>query len=114
MQLRLFYTILLITFFAQANAQKATYILGKSISELSKLENIPQLKILRKQINESTNNKSLSLTPLPQYYCYNNLAFFCKIEVKMEQNFKYPFKFRLGSVDHVDYLEGKGLEKIRE
>ena len=40
-------------------------------------------------------------------YDYNDLAFFCKIEVKLEKALKLPVKFRLGSVQYVDYLEGK-------
>jgi hypothetical protein len=36
-----------------------------------------------------------------------NLAFFCKKEIQMEKITKIPFKFRLGSIDDVDKLEGK-------
>ena len=42
-------------------------------------------------------------------YSYKDLAFFCKIEVQLENTVKFPVKFRLGSVDYVDYLEGKGM-----
>ena len=42
-------------------------------------------------------------------YAYKDLAFFCKIEVQLENAVKFPVKFRLGSVDYVDYLEGKGI-----
>jgi len=42
-------------------------------------------------------------------YSYKDLAFFCKIEVQLETAVKFPVKFRLGSVDYVDYLEGKGI-----
>jgi len=44
---------------------------------------------------------------MPAAYAYKDLAFFCKIEVKLEKAVKLPIKFRLGSVDYVDYLEGK-------
>ncbi len=44
---------------------------------------------------------------MPAAYAYKDLAFFCKIEVKLEKAVKLPVKFRLGSVDYVDYLEGK-------
>ena len=36
-----------------------------------------------------------------------HLAFFCRVEVKIDQAVGTPFRFRLGSVDYVDYLEGK-------
>ena len=45
--------------------------------------------------------------PMPRAYAYKDLAFFCKIEVQLEKATKMPVKFRLGSVDYVDYLEGK-------
>ncbi|MGK0363700.1 MAG: hypothetical protein ACI85O_000753 [Saprospiraceae bacterium] len=45
---------------------------------------------------------------LHKCYSYEDLAFFCKIEVQLENVVKFPVKFRLGSVDYVDYLEGKG------
>jgi len=38
---------------------------------------------------------------------YDNLALFCKIEVRLEKATKFPVKFRLGEVDYVDRLEGK-------
>ena len=44
---------------------------------------------------------------MPLVYAYKDLAFFCKIEVQLERAVKLPVKFRLGSVDYVDYLEGK-------
>jgi len=58
-------------------------------------------------------NKKNGFNPLnnqqqiPAAYAYKDLAFFCKIEVQLEKAVKLPVKFRLGSVDYVDYLEGK-------
>ena len=43
----------------------------------------------------------------PKIYSYHNLAFFCKVEVKLEKAAKFPIKFRLGDVNYVDHLEGK-------
>jgi len=43
----------------------------------------------------------------PSLSKHKDLAFFCKIEVQLEKAVKMPVKFRLGSVDYVDYLEGK-------
>ena len=47
-----------------------------------------------------------SLTEQAQYNC-SELAFFCRLEVKMEKAAKFPVKFRLGDVQQVDMLEGK-------
>ena len=49
------------------------------------------------QLEKACNN-SLS-TPLP---------FFCKMEVHMEKATRFPVKVRLGDIDRVDFLEGKG------
>lgn len=44
---------------------------------------------------------------IPLVYAYKHLALFCKLEVKLEQTVQMPIKVRLGSVDYVDWLEGK-------
>ena len=49
----------------------------------------------------------LSSQILPgNFYC-TQLGFFCKKELKFEAVTKIPFKFRLGSVQYTDWLEGK-------
>ena len=40
-------------------------------------------------------------------YNYDDLAIFCKLEVKMEKAAGLPVKFRLGEVNYVEQLEGK-------
>jgi hypothetical protein len=40
------------------------------------------------------------------FYC-DNLGFVCKQEIKIQKAIKFPFVFRIGSVQQVDYLEGK-------
>ena len=47
------------------------------------------------------------LPPISANYYSANLGFFCKQEIKMEKITKVPFKFRLGSVQQCDWLEGK-------
>ena len=42
----------------------------------------------------------------PNFYS-SQLGFFCKQEIKFEKLSKIPFKFRLGSVEECDRLEGK-------
>jgi hypothetical protein len=49
---------------------------------------------------------SPSMLISPTFYC-DNLGFFCKQEIKFAKVTKIPFVFRLGSVELVDYLEGK-------
>ena len=42
----------------------------------------------------------------PQFYSAQ-LGFFCKQEIKFDKITKIPFRFRLGSVEQCDRLEGK-------
>ncbi len=48
-----------------------------------------------------------TMAPIPKAYCYDDLAIFCKLEVKLEKKFKIPIKIRLGEVNYVEMLEGK-------
>ena len=40
-------------------------------------------------------------------YYSSGLGFFCKQEIKLEKTIKIPFKFRLGSIQYCDRMEGK-------
>ena len=42
----------------------------------------------------------------PRFYV-NNLGFFCKQELKFQAATGLPFKFRLGSLQYCDRMEGK-------
>ena len=42
----------------------------------------------------------------PRFYI-NNLGFFCKQELKFQAVTRVPIKFRLGSVQYCDRMEGK-------
>lgn len=37
----------------------------------------------------------------------SDLAFFCRLELRLEDATRMPVRFRLGSSQYVDYLEGK-------
>lgn len=52
-------------------------------------------------------------TNLP-VFCNSDLPFFCRMEVKMEQKFKMPIKFRLGEVQYTERLEGKQSTIIQD
>lgn len=97
-------------------AQMAVNVISKNYQDLqTQLIQAPKNINFTQQIQHFTfqENKKNNFNPLtnqqqmPAAYAYKDLAFFCKIEVQLEKVVKLPVKFRLGSVDYVDYLEGK-------
>lgn len=43
------------------------------------------------------------------YNYADDLGFFCKWELQVDKKTKQPVRFRLGSFDYVNHLEGKGF-----
>ena len=52
-------------------------------------------------------NRPLNVSDMPKAYSYQDLGFFCKLEVQMEKRAKFPVKVRLGEVQYVERMEGK-------
>jgi hypothetical protein len=55
--------------------------------------------------------KNLPMRVLASNYYSSNLPFFCKQELQIQKLTKVPIKFRIGSVEEVDRLEGKHTSK---
>jgi len=78
--------------------QKGLLLLSKKpVNSLSAL-------VLSDQLSVKKSNAEPFLSP---HYYASQLGFFCKQEIKFEKFAKIPVKFRLGSLEECDFLEGK-------
>ena len=105
--------------FAQQNTEKLLKIndLYTTTPAFKKREN-PGLSIFNYKFNKpntapaTINKPSVVLKPIisflisPDYYT-QNFGFFCKKELQLERVTRITFKFRLGSVQQCDWMEGK-------
>ena len=88
---------------SQADAQSSRFMLTpEGTSPL--LVDSTKIQFTRLPLNSFNTQQ---ITPIPKAYCYEDLAIFCKLEVKLEKTFKFPIKIRLGEVNYVEMLEGK-------
>jgi hypothetical protein len=111
--------------FGQQNTEKllkTNYLYTKK-PVFNKIEN-HGLNIFNYKFNKTNtapaiiNKPSALVTPVaysivnPNYYT-QNFGFFCKQELQLEKLTKIPFRFRLGSVQQCDWMEGKANTVIR-
>lgn len=72
---------------------------------LNKPAALPTLKVSQ---NFSSTPPLPTIKALPTGYYYNSIGFFCQKELQVEKALKMPLKFRLGSLNYTDKMEGKG------
>jgi hypothetical protein len=60
----------------------------------------------KSMLTDTTNHVLRSLM-ISKNYSKNHYGVFCKLENRIHKNTKFPVRFRLGSLDYVNKLEGK-------
>lgn len=105
---------LVVLFFCCLPDAMQAQIKGKSIPELRQAEQNKALLTAVKPLPKRPALLDLRTAILdqqqrtaPKAYSYDELGFFCKMEVKLEQSTKFPIKIRLGEVQYVEKMEGK-------
>jgi len=99
--------------FGQKNS--VNYHLGNPIFSLKPLSkqayqsswNSVRLHLIMNANNFAVSLKSPACSAVAANFYTQNFGFFCKKELQLEKITKVPFKFRLGSVQQVDWMEGK-------
>ncbi len=92
MQRTLKIIVVLLFFSFRASAQYTPYVkYGESIHQ--SVDTMPAYNIKRAMI-------------APNFYT-THFGFFCKQELKIEKAISIPVRIRIGSIDHLNYLERK-------
>ena len=84
-----------------------TDTINNSLAKAYKYQFAKPIRVSDK-INTQDKNFLLSpLTVIPQDYYTQHFGIMCKKELAIEKATKIPFRFRLGSLQQCNYLEGK-------
>lgn len=110
-----FLVVFLLMFFGSSNGQRHP-VPGITINGLKKVHFQQMAKPFQSQFARPVFLRSEDCTPAPFFTLLNmptgntyvnNLGFFCRYELKMDKVLAVPLRFRLGSREYVDRLEGK-------
>ena len=96
--------------FGQQNVKEFPEIKASAIkghySFMPGIMKLPVKNYFKNDDGNPSQNKTL-LKILPSAWYSTHLGFFCKKELQLEKMIAVPFRFRIGSLDYVNYLEQK-------
>jgi hypothetical protein len=79
-------------------------------SDSTRTFKIANTSLLRKPVKSALIQQPESILLLKSP-CLEMQPFFCRIESRIEQKSGIALRFRLGSLDYTNYLEGKGADE---
>lgn len=68
---------------------------------------IAKLSISINNLEKYSPNNLIAFSVIPENYYTQHFGIMCKKELSIEKVIKIPFRFRLGSLQQCNYLEGK-------
>jgi hypothetical protein len=83
------------------------YVQKTSVNYHSVNFTLPQKSLISIAAISHNNLAPIEHFTLSQKYYSESVGFFCQQEFKFEKNTSVPLRFRLGSLDYVNYLEQK-------
>ena len=98
--------IILIIFFAALSCKAQQADTGKSLIAKNYKYQFSK-SLLLENINARERNFLSPFTVIPQDYYTQHFGIMCKKELAIEKATKIPFRFRIGSLQQCNYLEGK-------
>jgi hypothetical protein len=108
----LFVVVLILIFTGEIFSQRKSAFSAYNAPYSSSISQLAEKKIscFWKNSDSATKNTppfQLLSSPLGSNFYTDHLSFFCKKELQIEKLTSIPFRFRLGSLDYVNYLEQK-------
>ena len=98
--------IILIIFFAALSCKAQQADTSKSLIAKNYKYQFSK-SLLLENINARERNFLSPFTVIPQDYYTQHFGIMCKKELAIEKATKIPFRFRIGSLQQCNYLEGK-------